>query len=394
MNYSPIRSFASYDDAQSAAQWLDAHSIPYRITSAPGCLFATVCAPEEYAQRALQLIGTQWFDPSAVAPAAGVVADANAPPGDAAVPAQPQQLAACVVHELASRAHTTRRPFQQLMVLLFTLLLFASFGLFSKSLTGVVVLTGALLMHELGHYIGMKLLNYTDVQMFFIPLFGAAVSGRARTPSGAAHAVVCLLGPVPGIVIGMMAGLAYVVTNEPLLAMAAKTFVFLNTFNLLPFHPLDGGRVLDAAIFLNHPRREAIFKVITGVLLVAVSAVLRAILLGIFAVLSLLTVRTSYRLARIAQTLRAEPEVCAATTEHDMPAWPVERVVMMVCQHLPARQQSFQLVATHVQTVWERVRAKPCSTGAAIALLVLYAFFVVIGMAAFVGVDIITAARG
>jgi hypothetical protein len=48
----------------------------------------------------------------------------------------------------------------------------------SGSPRGLVILVGVLLFHELGHYAGMRLFGYRDVRMFFIPFFGAAVSGK------------------------------------------------------------------------------------------------------------------------------------------------------------------------------------------------------------------------
>src|SRR2546423_417803 len=41
-------------------------------------------------------------------------------------------------------------------------------------------LVGVLLFHETGHFLGMRYFGYRDVQMFFIPLFGAAVRGEKK----------------------------------------------------------------------------------------------------------------------------------------------------------------------------------------------------------------------
>jgi len=50
----------------------------------------------------------------------------------------------------------------------------------------------------------MKLFGYRDVQMFFIPMLGAAVSGVESNPSSVRKAIVSLLGPLPGIIIGII----------------------------------------------------------------------------------------------------------------------------------------------------------------------------------------------
>jgi hypothetical protein len=90
--------------------------------------------------------------------------------------------------------------------LLLTLTLFIALGFFTISWSGLVILVLVLLIHESGHLVGMKLFRYRDVQMLFIPLLGAAVAGTETNPSGARRAIVSLLGPGPGIVIGIVLG--------------------------------------------------------------------------------------------------------------------------------------------------------------------------------------------
>src|SRR5438045_8657602 len=76
----------------------------------------------------------------------------------------------------------------------------------SDSLRSVVVLIGILLFHELGHYVGMRMFRYRDVRMFFIPFFGAAVSGKRVGVDAWKDGVVTLLGPVPGILVAFILG--------------------------------------------------------------------------------------------------------------------------------------------------------------------------------------------
>ena len=69
----------------------------------------------------------------------------------------------------------------------------------SASSQGLLVLLSVLLLHESGHYLGMRLFGYRDVRMFFIPFFGAAVSGKRGAVAPWKEGVVLLLGPLPGI---------------------------------------------------------------------------------------------------------------------------------------------------------------------------------------------------
>src|SRR5262245_61183892 len=65
-------------------------------------------------------------------------------------------------------------------------LVIISIGLFVLSflnvlnVAGLSVFVGVILLHETGHYVGMRLFKFHGVQMFFIPFLGAAVIGHKR----------------------------------------------------------------------------------------------------------------------------------------------------------------------------------------------------------------------
>ncbi|HWI58390.1 MAG TPA: site-2 protease family protein, partial [Bacillota bacterium] len=110
----------------------------------------------------------------------------------------------------------------------------------------VLLLTGVVAFHELGHYVAMRLLHYRNVRMFFVPLLGAAVTGRHYNVKGWQRAVVSLAGPVPGILLGLLLTVIAVLTHNPLVEKTALIMLLINGINLLPFVPLDGGWVLHA----------------------------------------------------------------------------------------------------------------------------------------------------
>ena len=78
-----------------------------------------------------------------------------------------------------------------------------------------------------------------NVSIFFIPFLGAAASGRATSVSPSREAIVVLLGPIPGIVIGCLLLFALGGDIDPRIERAAKLAIGLNAFNLLPLMPLD-----------------------------------------------------------------------------------------------------------------------------------------------------------
>jgi stage IV sporulation protein FB len=138
-----------------------------------------------------------------------------------------------------------------------SLLLYLGIGyyFFNQNWTLVLVLTAVVVFHELGHFFAMKLYNYTDLGIFFIPLVGAYASGKKQEVSQLQSSVILLAGPVPGIIIGIILQLtATYITSDPsqldFLDKVSRILIFLNLLNLLPIYPLDGGQLLNR-LFLD-----------------------------------------------------------------------------------------------------------------------------------------------
>lgn len=94
-----------------------------------------------------------------------------------------------------------------LALLLISLFLF--WTLEGATTDGTATWIGALVLvlavHEAGHFIAMKVFGYTDLKVFFIPLVGAAASGRKIDATPTQRALVSLMGPLPGIVLAFAA---------------------------------------------------------------------------------------------------------------------------------------------------------------------------------------------
>ncbi|MCX6316818.1 MAG: site-2 protease family protein [Bacteroidetes bacterium] len=119
----------------------------------------------------------------------------------------------------------------------------------------LLLITAILIIHELGHFIAMKMFRYKDLGIFFIPLLGAYVSGSKREVSQTQSAIILLAGPLPGILFGIILFLLF--KQNPFQEFAgmsyytiAISFLFLNLINLIPVYPLDGGQLLNR-VFLD-----------------------------------------------------------------------------------------------------------------------------------------------
>lgn len=124
------------------------------------------------------------------------------------------------------------------------------FFFFHQNWTLVLILTGVVVFHELGHFVAMKIYNYQDLGMYFIPLLGAYVSGKKQEVSQLQSAIILMAGPIPGICLGLILHVISLNTDIPYLEQTAWILIFLNVLNLLPVYPLDGGQLLHR-LFLD-----------------------------------------------------------------------------------------------------------------------------------------------
>jgi stage IV sporulation protein FB len=132
-----------------------------------------------------------------------------------------------------------------------------------KDMRFTLALIAVLFIHELGHFLAMKYFKYADLKMFFIPLLGALVTGKPHTISQKQRIIILLAGPVPGIIIGLFLYAYSLGQHNYFLMTTAKIFIYVNVFNLLPFTPLDGGRVIGTIFFSRKEILELIFSVLS-----------------------------------------------------------------------------------------------------------------------------------
>jgi stage IV sporulation protein FB len=159
------------------------------------------------------------------------------------------------------------------------LYLLIGYYFFSANWILLLILTGIVIFHELGHFLAMKMFHYQELGIFFIPLLGAYASGTKREVSQKQSAIILLAGPLPGIIVGIA---IFLLTRDKITEMAyqdysllrntAALLIFLNVLNLLPIYPLDGGQLLNR-LFLDESK-------LVGKIFVIVSA----LALGYFSV--------------------------------------------------------------------------------------------------------------
>ena len=154
----------------------------------------------------------------------------------------------------------------------FSLVLFVGVFLllFKDEINFVLFLILVLFIHEMGHFTFMKLFNYENVRMLFIPLMGAFVQGSKEKYSQTQSFIVVAAGPFPGICIGIITLFLSSFYQLNWLLELSFLFLFLNIINLIPIDPLDGGQLFK---LLVHKKRDLfliIFAFISSLVLILV----------------------------------------------------------------------------------------------------------------------------
>ncbi|WP_246160681.1 site-2 protease family protein [Nocardioides humilatus] len=124
-----------------------------------------------------------------------------------------------------------------------------------KYVVGVVfaiALYGAVLLHEASHAVAARRFGF-EVHSITLHFLGGvtAIEGEARTPRQ--EFWIAVVGPVTSLLVGAAALGLWFVTPEGLLLLVVEGLaganLLIGLLNLVPGLPLDGGRVLKAAVW-------------------------------------------------------------------------------------------------------------------------------------------------
>ncbi len=253
-----------------------------------------------------------------------------------------------------------------------SLVLFVLAGRGKQAPLEAAIVAGVIFFHELGHWLGMKMFGYRDLKIFFIPFFGGAAAGKKEGVPQWQQAIVVLLGPLPGIVLGFALLVANLVLRNATVGSVAWWLVLVNGFNLLPLVPLDGGRFLNIVIFSRQRVLEALFLATASIAVIALGVWGQAYVLAGLGGIGLLMVPNRFRVAGFAaQTRRRWSALPARIIDA---ADTVLRDLFQTCVPLPkGKLQSQPLgIATLMRQVYEQAVVRPVGLLASIALIFVY----------------------
>ncbi len=231
-----------------------------------------------------------------------------------------------------------------------------------------------LLFHEGGHWVAMRLFRYRNLRMFFIPMFGAAVTGQSWNVPGWKKALVSLAGPLPGIALGIVLGFAALVLNHAWLNQAALVLLLVNGLNLLPILPLDGGHVLQQTLFCRNRWLDGAFRIlaIAGMVLLGTFGGMK--MLKYVAIAMALALPIVFKLGKVTDEVRRQPLPPPLPGDDRIPVPTAQAIVKALRAAFPPKATpGNKMLAQHTLTVFERLNAQPPGFLGTVALLVVHA---------------------
>ena len=126
----------------------------------------------------------------------------------------------------------------------------SNFGLIWALALGLGILV-LLFLHESGHMVAAEIEGVPVSAPNFIPGFGAYIMLKAQPRDAKTESIIAIGGPLFGALASLATiGLANTIGTDTklglLLAVVAGYSFFFNAINMIPYSPLDGGRILGS----------------------------------------------------------------------------------------------------------------------------------------------------
>lgn len=157
-----------------------------------------------------------------------------------------------------------------------------------------LALIGVLVFHEYGHLRAMKKCGLPTKGMYLIPFVGGLAVGD-MPKSRWQDVYISMMGPVYGLILTVAFYIVYLVTNSHFAGLVASTSALLNLFNLIPVHPLDGGRVVKSLVFSGRNYLALVALLVISALCFVVAWKLGLFFITFFIVLGVIDIIAGWR---------------------------------------------------------------------------------------------------
>ena len=167
----------------------------------------------------------------------------------------------------------------------------------------LIIFIAALILHEGGHLLAMKLCGYRDASLLFLPFLGAVATARKDDATITQRFFVSLAGPLPGLFLGVILAIIFKdASYSTWIKQTSWILICLNLFNLLPIYPLDGGQIIDILLFSRFPYSDVAFKAF-GAIIISLLGISHPALF-LLTIPLILNIVYSYRAAKINSKLQ------------------------------------------------------------------------------------------
>lgn len=288
-----------------------------------------------------------------------------------------------IVNHLRDSENKKSSPWGNITVLLITIFLFLGSGLIINPVLDIIIIIFVIIIHEFGHLIAMKAYGYKDLKMFFIPFFGAAVSGRNENISSSKKAIISLAGPVPGIVLGVLLLISSIILHSLFVYKLSVMFIFLNGLNLLPLYPFDGGRFMSEMFFIRNRYFEFIFKVIAVSIFIIAAIEFQDFILAFIGITLFFSIGTSYKLASLAKELRTDNDLKIEGSLIEQKNNILNKVISGLLNKFP-NPKGERYYDNLINDLWERLKYIPPKVVSTIGLSFGYIFFLLLPISFFI----------
>lgn len=107
-----------------------------------------------------------------------------------------------------------------------------------------VALVYLIYIHEMGHLLAAKRKGIKTSNAIFIPFVGALIALKEEPKNANQEAYLAFGGPLLGTLAFIPAIPLFMMTENPFWLLVITLGAMINLFNLMPVHPLDGGRIV------------------------------------------------------------------------------------------------------------------------------------------------------
>lgn len=301
------------------------------------------------------------------------------PPADAR-PVSAERLALLARVSEESRLRAPARG-AQLVLFAASVALFMGLGAWFWGAAAALALLVVVLVHELGHFLAMRAFGYRNVHLLALPLVGGVAMGVDANPSATRRAWMSLMGPLPGIVIGWLLLLAFVLgagqgALQGWLLPLALAFLFVNYLNVLPVPPLDGAHVVASLLPPRHARLQTVLMGVAATVGALLAYLAGLPLIALLATLQLFALPAAWRLHGAERELADDP----GTPRGSRPALYLRTLQVLERRLGPARDAQ-QRVAQAAAVV-AHLECRPMGMPARAATALVYAALLIVPVGA------------